>query len=263
MSANILPLLRERERLSVRQLDTSMLPDYRIVRADTPEYLEACFRLRYQVYCVENRFEETAENPLGLESDGYESQSLHALVLHRQSNVPVATVRLILPAMASAPPLPFLNFCAQPIVADTRRFPLNHVAEISRFAISKLSRNACGPVSPKSKNSSENDRVKSAIANREATTVALVRAFLWLAAQNDIHILCALMEKCLIRRAKLLGIRFDPVGSPVDHHGLRQPCITVITDLLDNAKRMRPDVWDALTDGGSLSSAFRPYDISV
>jgi len=251
-------MLRTKERLPTRQLDTGQLPDHQIVRADSRELLEACYRLRYQVYCVENPFEDPKESPNGLEMDAYEGRSLHALVVHRPSGIPVATVRLILPDMCVEPPLPFLSLCKHPLLGDSTQIPMDQVAEISRFAVSKMSRRLRRP--PELLGADGKAGRGSSIDPREAPTVALVRAFVALAAQNDIHILFALMEKGLIRRANLLGIRFVPVGPPVEHHGLRQPCVTVIKDLLDNAKVRRPDVWEALTDGGSMATVFRSFD---
>jgi len=251
-------MLRTRERLPARQLDTGQLPDHEIVRADTPELLKACYRLRYQVYCVENPFEDPRESPNGLETDAYEGRSLHALVVHRPSGLPVATVRLILPDLSLEPPLPFLSLCKHPLLGDPTQLPMDLVAEISRFAVSKISRRLRR--SPELMGIDDREARESSIDPREAPTVALVRAFVALAAQNDIHILFALMEKGLIRRANLLGIRFVPVGPPVEHHGIRQPCVTVIKDLLDHAKVRRPDVWGALTDGGSMAKVFRSFD---
>ena len=40
-----------------------------IVRADTPALLDEAYRLRYQVYCVENPFENPAEHSDGRERD--------------------------------------------------------------------------------------------------------------------------------------------------------------------------------------------------
>ena len=68
-----------------------------VVRATTAEQLKAALRLRYQVYCVENSFENPAENPDGMETDVYDSGSVHSLLLRRGTTDAVGTVRLILP----------------------------------------------------------------------------------------------------------------------------------------------------------------------
>src|SRR5690606_27668837 len=64
--------------------------------ADTPEQRSQAFRLRYQVYCVENPFEDPAEHPDGEERDAYDAHSAHALLVHRPSGAVAGTVRLVL-----------------------------------------------------------------------------------------------------------------------------------------------------------------------
>src|SRR5574338_334496 len=54
-----------------------------VVRADTPDLVSEALRLRYQVYCVENPFEDPSEHPDGLERDRYDAQAAHCLLLHR------------------------------------------------------------------------------------------------------------------------------------------------------------------------------------
>ena len=42
---------------------------FRVVRAESPDQREEAFRLRYQVYCVENDYEPICENPGERETD--------------------------------------------------------------------------------------------------------------------------------------------------------------------------------------------------
>ena len=102
------------------------------------ELRDAAFRLRYQVYCVENRFEDPADNPNGLEQDAYDERAVHCLLLHRPSQSWAGAVRLILP-VKSAPERSFAlqQVCTDPMIADPERFPVLEMAEVSRFCISK------------------------------------------------------------------------------------------------------------------------------
>src|SRR5579863_9500193 len=68
-----------------------------IVRADTPALLDAAFRLRYQVYCVENPFENAAEHSDGRERDADDDRSIHTLLVHRRTGIVAGTARVILP----------------------------------------------------------------------------------------------------------------------------------------------------------------------
>src|SRR5690606_20046318 len=109
--------------------------------ADTSEQLSQAFRLRYQVYCVENPFEDPTEHPRGEERDSYDDHSVHALLVHRPSREVAGTVRLVL----VRPDRPDDSFalqrvCHEPLVRDREAFPVLQMAEVSRFCISKAFR---------------------------------------------------------------------------------------------------------------------------
>src|SRR4051812_17676770 len=50
--------------------------------ADTPEDRDESFRVRFQVYCIDNGFEDPANNPDGLEHDCFDSHSVHSVLTH-------------------------------------------------------------------------------------------------------------------------------------------------------------------------------------
>jgi ABC-type multidrug transport system ATPase subunit len=56
----------------------------------------------------------------------------------------------------------------------------------------------------------------------------------------------------LLRMLAGMAIRFKPIGPPVEYHGLRQPCICSIAEILQAVKRERPAFWELLTCGGTL-----------
>ena len=58
--------------------------------ADTPELISEVFRLRYQVYCVEKGYEPGYN---GMESDEFDHDARHVLLIHRASGEPLGTVR--------------------------------------------------------------------------------------------------------------------------------------------------------------------------
>ena len=45
--------------------------------------LQECFRLRHQVYCVENDYEPRRRGHQPLETDAYDRSAAHALVIYR------------------------------------------------------------------------------------------------------------------------------------------------------------------------------------
>ena len=71
---------------------------FEIVIADTPELLEAVYRIRYQVLCVQNSFPDmnAADYPNQLEKDEYDNHACHALLRFKSSGAFVGAVRLSL-----------------------------------------------------------------------------------------------------------------------------------------------------------------------
>ena len=70
---------------------------FEIVHANTDELKKEVFKLRFQVYCLEIDVYNPEEFPENMESDEYDSHSVHYLVKHRKSGEYAATTRLILP----------------------------------------------------------------------------------------------------------------------------------------------------------------------
>src|SRR5579863_10054796 len=114
---------------------------FEIIPAESAEQLTAAFRLRYEVYCVENAFEDPADNPLGMETDAYDPGSLHSLLTRRGTGEVVGTVRLILPLPRcgmEGTGLPIRDVCHHELVErNNAMLPWSNTAEISRFAVSK------------------------------------------------------------------------------------------------------------------------------
>jgi N-acyl amino acid synthase of PEP-CTERM/exosortase system len=82
--------------------------------ADTDALRRECFRLRYMVYCEENKWETNATNGEQIERDRYDDRAAHALLRHRESGLFIGTVRLILhPDRATRGDFPIHHLCAE------------------------------------------------------------------------------------------------------------------------------------------------------
>ncbi len=115
---------------------------FEVIHAESPEQKMECFRLRYEVYCVENPFEDPLQNPDGIETDQFDSAAMHSLLRHRETGEMVGTVRLILPRTGrEGMGLPIRQICRHELMShDNNSLPWGGTAEISRFAISKRMR---------------------------------------------------------------------------------------------------------------------------
>jgi len=218
---------------------------FQFVSADTPELLNEVFRIRYQVYCIENEFEDPRRNPGGLERDEFDDHSVHALLVHCASQTPIGTVRLVLHKPGELRgSLPIHQVCQQ---SEVDFLPCETTAECSRFAISKHSRATVQRLGNRAQTLA--DVARSGIPH---ITIGLIGAALRLSFANGVTHVCAVMEPTLLRLLWRFGIRFQPVGPRVNHHGWRQPCFAKLSTLMAGIERERNDVWETVTDGGQL-----------
>lgn len=210
---------------------------------------DEAFRLRYQVYCVENPFEDPADNPDGLERDALDDSSVHCLLRHKRSRAMAGAVRLVLPNHDDlAHSFALQEVCEDPLIADPERFPVTKMAEVSRFCISKDFRKRQGDwLYPQSVELEDRKDERRVIPNM---TLGLIEGLVRMSLENGVFYWCAVMERPLLRLLSRLGIHFDNIGPLVEYHGRRQPCYIPLETLLKRVYEERPDVWDILTDGG-------------
>lgn len=206
---------------------------FRTQTVDSEHLLRLALSLRYQVYCLERNFEEPAQHPDRLETDRYDSQSVHGVLFYRPWDKAIGTTRLILPRDGLAS-LPFHASLGKPGTACAGDFPLGTTAEVSRFAVSRSFRPDSGERS-------------------NLPCLGLAQLLLGLSLRHGVTHWAALMPPSLMRMLAMMGIEFMPVGPLVSHHGLRQPCRCEIAAMLDNLYRRYPAHWQIVTDGGRLS----------
>ena len=101
---------------------------YEVILADT-EISQAIHRkIRYQVYCLENPFENPADFPLGEEYDPWDNDSAQFIVRNRLLGTWVAAMRLVLPHC--------VRFPIEKLSCLTSDSPLprHQLAEVSRIS---------------------------------------------------------------------------------------------------------------------------------
>jgi N-acyl amino acid synthase of PEP-CTERM/exosortase system len=203
--------------------------------ADTVPLQNEAFRLRHQVYCVENAFEPRCAD--GLETDRFDDRAQHALLFHRAAAEPIGTVRLVLPAPGTTlGTLPLHALCAPDIFARAG-LPHSSTAEISRFALSRERvRKIQQTIAP--------DEMRHVLSH---ACLGLIAALRQMARANGITHTVAVMEPSLRRRLTMIGLPMIEMGAPVSHHGVRVPCYTSIELLEMRLRRLRPDLWPVLT----------------
>lgn len=222
---------------------------------DQPDRLREAYRLRYQVYCLENSFEDPSRCNDDLETDRFDDRSIHSLLIYRQTNTPAGTVRLVLPA--SDDPrhsLPIDQVCDEPTLRDPKKLPRASLAEVSRFAVSKAFRRRRGDDSSASGVGRRWDQRHARGEERKIPhlSLGLIQALVHNSSRHGITHWCAEMEPALLRMLRYIGIHFVNLGHPIDYHGIRQPCYAELDSMLARVKKQRPDVWELITDYGCL-----------
>jgi N-acyl-L-homoserine lactone synthetase len=76
---------------------------YEVIVADTPAARHIHHRIRYEVYCLEYRFEDPALHPDHEEHDQWDDNAVHFLVRHRASGEWIGAMRLIRPVHGQLP----------------------------------------------------------------------------------------------------------------------------------------------------------------
>lgn len=245
-STEIRPERRRPVGSNVEQMDNYNCR-FAVISANTHGLQEQAYRLRYQVYCKENNFENPLDHPLEQEMDEFDGRSVHSVIIDRPSRTVVGTVRLILPDQeAVEKSFPIQHVCNHPLLHRFRLLHKSRSAEISRFAISKdFCRRAadCHPLQE------SRDERKASMPN---LTLGLMNGIVRMSAENGISDWFAVMEPTLLRLLSRFGIYFSPIGPMVNYHGMRQPCHAVMNNLLERVRKERPEVWEIITDNGSL-----------
>ena len=212
------------------------LTTFRVQLADTAALREQAYRLRHQVYCIENEFEPRSADRM--ERDRFDHRAPHALLFHRNCDLPVGTVRLILPDPEQpAGSLPIHTVCAPDTLTDAG-LPALHTAEISRFA---LSRSRLRELQEAARSEAEHRRILS------FACLGLIGALRHVAVDHGITHLVAVMEPPLRRRMSMLGLPLETMGAPVLYHGLRIPCHMRINQLEVDLQQHRPEVWSVVS----------------
>lgn len=220
---------------------------YSTVLANSPALLEAAHALRYQVYCLERKFENADEHPDGLEQDEYDAHSVHGVVFHRPTGGAIGTARMILPDAGAQDSFPVMSLLRPSGLKLSDYVDVSQCIEVSRFAISKEFRRR------------KADQLAASIISRADAGREINLAFLSLlqfvlreSVKRNVMFWTAVMEPKFLRLLARMGICYTPLGPMVMHHGVRQPCYCYLPDMLENARRVHPECWEVLTDGGVL-----------
>lgn len=193
--------------------------------SNSKKSIEASFSIRHTVYAEELKLEP--ENELKLETDEFDSHSIHCLIQHVGRERFAGTVRIIRSSSADEP-LPIEKFCEDSITNDglhPRNFAREDIVEISRLAV---------PSEFRRRQMDKFDGAATGGINEDTYSEKELRCFpfiaigLYLTAtavlmQLNIHHCYVMVEPRLARSMRLIGLEFEQIGPVVDYHGKRAP----------------------------------------
>lgn len=264
---------------------------FEIVVADTPELLEAVYRIRYQVLCVQNTFPDmnADDYPNQLEKDEYDDHSCHALLRFKSTGQYIGAVRLIL-VDPNNPEKLFpveVNTQVDSQLCDLEGIHRVDVAEISRAVIlSQFDRRKGERRKPgddesngstarsdnnesrrrvvRSDDSKSNGNIIRSDRDRRATdrrstphlSLLLMACVMRLSVKHNIKHWISAMEPALNRLLRFYGLNFHCVGPAVNYHGIRRPYCIKVDEVLSRMHKENYESWEVLTECGKYNLSF-------
>jgi N-acyl amino acid synthase of PEP-CTERM/exosortase system len=193
--------------------------------ATTDELRDEVFKIRHNVYCEELAFEQVKDERK--EQDEFDPQSIFAMIKHKPSNNYTGCVRIVKSTNENEL-LPLEKFCINAIQDEKlhpKNFARNEICEISRLAVKAEFRRRKADQFKGSAIGAINEVVYSDTELRcfPFIAIGLYMAAATMAIDTGVKHAYVMMEPRLARSMKFVGIKFIPLGEPIEYHGLRAP----------------------------------------
>jgi N-acyl amino acid synthase of PEP-CTERM/exosortase system len=234
---------------------------FELVRAVTDAQRELSFRLRYDVYVAENKFEKNqAHMAQNLEKDSYDNHAAHYLLLQRNSGDAIGTLRVILPDdNRPLESFPLQKQCKHPLLQDPLK--AETLFELSRFCVAKKFRKRERDgrlLSSYYDQDIVDGRVNGQIAffrrRIPYAPAALIRGAFETALGARILEGVWMVDPCHLSSLERIGMEIRALGPHIAYHGGAQPVIFNIKTTLDTMRTLNPYCWEIISDAGRLQA---------
>lgn len=215
---------------------------YEVVLADTESARRIHYQIRYQVYCLEEGFEDYRNFPDGEERDEWDKHSVHFLVRSKTTDEWVAAMRLVLP---SSQGFPLEQICeVDPSVASPRLG--DSVVEVSRLCIVEHHRHKRQQQAAHSVNTAKtyphivSDAPESSARNRRHKSeivMGLMRAAAVYSRKHEIPNWYFLSTPAFARMMNWLSFQLIKLGPACNHRGKRLPFLISPLEACEKAKQ--------------------------
>lgn len=236
---------------------------FRVLRADSNALKDIVFRLRYEIYCLENNMDcsdSVGNAGIGsdLEKDAYDDHALHYLLYHKLTDEAVGTVRIVLPREDK--PLhsfPLQLICDHPLLHMEDK--VSRFCEISRLCMTKNFRKRPGDGSllPGYFDQDQSFQLDphTKVNFRRAIPFAplgLLRAAFEGALEHGLTDCICILDPEQLYALQRIGLSYRVLGPRLDLGGPQQPVIFNIKHALDNMILQNPPCWEIVSDRGRL-----------
>lgn len=203
---------------------------FEVVSALSEELKLESYKLRHQVFKIEKGF-NLGGSGNELESDEFDTRSVHYLIKHRGSGTYAATVRFVLPEQDT--PFPVEQYCE---IDDVKLIPTigrNNIGELSRLCISKNFKNE------------NTDSHFSATEKRvfEYMSLVLMACATRACVENNLKYSLSSLEPSFFRLAKMMGIYHTKIGPLTEHCGKRFPVLINVEEMMTSLKNTNPNIF--------------------
>ncbi len=223
---------------------------FRLSIALNDEERDESFRVRHDVYCRDLGWEP--ERPDGMESDNYDSHSVHVLLrTNDEERLRVGCMRMVIPDPKNPTELlPVEIGCADTIdrtLIDPTKLDRRSVAEVSRLAIvnnyrrRKDEQNQPVSIQPRDFGTVEQPRFPF-------IPVGLYMAGFAVAELLGLDYLLVLTEPRLALHFNRIGFDIRQIGGPIEHRGVRVPSVIHPKIAIPNFRPMLRPMWQVIRE---------------
>ena len=207
---------------------------FRALPAVDDDLRRTVFRIRHAVYCEELGYEAIRDD--GLESDTYDSHSVHCLLESVSTGEHVGCVRLIL-ADRNDPRMqfPFEQLCEASLdrgIIDPSLLDRTKIAEVSRLAVISRYRRRRGeqkvPLGIDDSDFGTPDRPRFPYI-----AAGLYLGMIAQARHHGVETLFMLTDRRLAKQLSRLGVKLQTIGTPIEHRGTRYPSMMSVQEVID------------------------------
>lgn len=237
---------------------------YDFYLADTDAGKSIHFGLRYQVYCLRERYEDPARHPDFLEQDEYDDRAVHFIARCRATGEWLGAMRLIVGRVHELPVTKFSSLCPDNMISSEFQW----VAEASRLCtlLPSAPRRDVAPgnskfLPPFRRNGSSSSVQQSMQASW--ISLGLIRAARHYCLRHQITFCFFLISDPLARILRRLGMGIEAVGSPCHHRGWRSPYIHNVKTGYQAMSERSPELYNSFSDSKAyMLFSRRPDDHS-